>query len=450
MLPRQFMSNFVPRNMSGITGMNTFSRYSVLSFLMAFIFIGTGTANAHPTDSLQLQPLMDVLTGDLPLPADRYWAYVLAEYKESQGIPERLEYYRGLSQSGKQAEAVAGVKEMFDLNASYANPDPASVPRVYHYELAWHLSRMYYLQKDYAAAASQLEGLMEFPEFAPADSLMTEWGYLAAFYRYLEFNDKRVNESAPVYPEINRNFGAHLRDSQGWSIDFTGQDSDVALAIRALMNVIRHSEGEVPVTAWEGMGDLLLCLPDQPEAKYMAAFAFEKAALVASDTMIRDQWRDKALFCLESKQEKMKTYNPRRFYNLEKVINEEFDLAAARVAEYQAAETKALDAGSTPEDFLENATLPWTYVNSENIIDFWPEREGYEPQALINAELLNENSAIGADPNADPSNKKLDPKSVKSDVQFNLYALLIFAVLFGAIGTIIFKFRKAARARQGQ
>ena len=146
----------------------------------------------------------------------------------------------------------------------------------------------------------------------------------------------------------------------------------------------------------------------------------------------------------------MKTYNPRRFYNLEKVINEEFGFAALRVAEYQTAETAALKGGSTPEAFLETATLPWTYVKSENIIDFWPEREAYEPLVLINAELQNENSRIGADPNADPSSKKLDPKSVKGDVRYNLYALLIFAVLFSFIGVIIFKFRKASKAKRGE
>ena len=69
---------------------------------------------------------------------------------------------------------------------------------------------------------------------------------------------------------------------------------------------------------------------------------------------------------------------------------------------------------------------------------------------MTNAELLNEGSRIGTDPNADPRNKKLDPKMVKKDVTYNLYALLIFVVLFSTIGVMIWKFRKAAREKRGE
>ena len=420
---------------------------------MAFFFVllsaGFGKLAAHPTDSLPLPPIMDIITGDFARPSEAYFKWAAGFYGPTKDIkfkdvPEAIEYFRGLAGQGQLKDA-SEAYEIIWVGQAIEEPGTG------HYwcqdELIWHDARFHYLLGEYTAAGDIMEHHGKAGEYK--DSLLTEHHYLALFYRYLQENDQRDNKTAPIYPEENRKYGAYLRDFLGWTIDYKGQQSDVALALRALMNVVRYTEGPVPVTAWEGMGDLLLCLPEIPEAKYMASFAYERAAVYASDTLVRDQWRDKALFCLESRAEAAKTYNPRRFYNLEKVINDEFDAASERTAAYEAKEAEAIAAGTNPLEFYSEEALPWKNPESNNIIDFWPNREEYDPLDMVNSELLVEGSKIGADPNADPRNKKLDPKMVKRDVSYNLYALLVFTVLFSVIGVMVWRFRKAAREKKG-
>lgn len=415
-----------------------------------------GTVSAHGTDSLPLPPVMDVITGDFPAPSAAYYEWAMENYRpagEGENQPfvsplAAIEYHRALAANGETKAAVQGLQNYYLGHLDFETTDLSPEPRPGHYSTVWHLARLQYSTRAYSDAAASLASLQNFETFR--DSLLTRDQYLTLFFQYLEQNDARTDLTAPLFPDENRNFGAFLRDSLGWAIDFTGQEPEVARALQGILMMIRHAETAPPQTAWEGMGDLLLCLPDVPEAKYMASFAYERAALYASDTLIRDQWRDKALFCLESKAEKKQTYNPRRFYQLEKIINEQFTESAARAQAFKDQEAALLADGNPPVETYSPTDLPWIYTPSGNIIDFWPEREAYEPLRVVNAELLNEGSKVGADPNADPRNKKLDPKMVKRNVSYNLYALLIFTILFSVMGVIIWRFRKASKEKRGE
>ena len=161
--------------------MSTRSQRFRFHILFVLIFTGFGSASAHPTDSLPLPPIMDIITGDLPQPSDAYFGWVLNTYApaEGQGIsstPQAIEYYRAVLQAGDPEGAYKGLLNHFTDYLLFVTTDPNPEPRAYHYETIWHLARMRYLMKDYEGAADHLGELEDWSAFQ--DSLMTEAQYL--------------------------------------------------------------------------------------------------------------------------------------------------------------------------------------------------------------------------------------------------------------------------------
>lgn len=163
----------------------------------------------------------------------------------------------------------------------------------------------------------------------------------------------------------------------------------------------------------EMAGDLILKWNDTPELPYLAALAYWRAGEKSKDEQVKKDWQRKAVFAMENP-----ILGPGQFDKIREYRFRE----AVRAEEY------------------ENPTLP-----ESGEIQFWPDTKSpfftfAQEQVKIDLEK-NRKTVVSRDITL----PGVDPKEVKRNVKYNLYAIFVLLALFTTIGIMIFKFRKAAR-----
>lgn len=183
--------------------------------------------------------------------------------------------------------------------------------------------------------------------------------------------------------------------------------------------------------------------------RYLAAFAYQRASQLTFSEDAEDAYRRKAVFAMEGNLVRNPFfYNKIRYADMEIAFLKEQEVAVALEERILEDEKKWASEGKDMEKaFLGAYADRIPSFLSAGEIDLWPENPGVAFE-FTSKEVENERSRTSYTPNDEITNPSLDISAVKKDYRFNLYALIVFAFLFGALGIIWYKFRKMEKLQR--
>ena len=278
------------------------------------------------------------------------------------------------------------------------------------------------------------------------DSLTKQEAYYYYLAECLKQFDERSRPDVPVFPNYNQGFGNYLVKRALEDSLFDSKRSAAAFFLNETANAMFYRHAEESRLFREVMGDLLLVLhreDNQPDLKFLAAFSYETACWGVDSMQNMPFWKSKAYYCLESQLTNPKQHNVRRILAMGKLMGSRYEQYLKDRKAWDAEEQKL-----TAEAFEKQYVTGFAKGSSDSLT-YWPIEKGDELYEFVNKELQKdaENAPV-FDPNEDFSNKSMDVGEIKSNVRYNLYALLIFAALGIAIGAIIWNYRKALKAQR--
>ncbi len=167
----------------------------------------------------------------------------------------------------------------------------------------------------------------------------------------------------------------------------------------------------------EMAGDLLLMKGQKNELKYLAAFAYEKAAENSSLADAKKTWQRKSVFSLEDKILGPAYYDKIREYRFKEAFRAERKRAEAQTAM------------KFPEGNIEN--WPQEISSFANFAEKQMDMDRESSRKLV---VSKEIILPGVDASA-----------VKRNVKYNLYALLIFTALGGMVFYVLRQYNRATK-----
>lgn len=263
--------------------------------------------------------------------------------------------------------------------------------------------------------------LQAMKESRQRDWRQSETGYekaqlLALQWFHQHFQNVRQNQ--PVHPHFNKAFGIFLRDSLRFENGSTEENPLLDTAVFAVADLVMLGN-ENKSTWMEMLGDLLL-MKKGNDFCYLAAAAYQQAAQTTTDEMTRVTWERKAIFAMEKR-----------------IINPAF-FDKPRETRFLTALREEASRGNIEVNF------PVFMHNFQ----YWPSEKTAYPAFVENQLKLDRSEERKLVPSRDITLPGVDPKAVKRNFTYNVYAIFILLALFTSVGLLFRRFKKAAQQQQ--
>ena len=287
----------------------------------------------------------------------------------------------------------------------------------------------------YASATSTPNPL----QLLTSDSLAPDWiGHqMLASTAYATRYPQTFNGKGPFFEHFNGGYGNYLIRN-GYLSPGENNPDPLFQAIGLQAEIIRLSPERLS-SDLEKLGDLLLALDQDklPEAKYLAAFAYEAAASITGEPAHnlqtapegpRSAYHRKAIFAMDQVVVHPKVYNKVRARNFEQLWE------AVLVSTDSAVKTGTLSPN------------PVFSAHNPVEISLFPDRRDDPVVAFINQQVIFEKKRdIGFNPNEDITNPDININAIKTNVVYNAYAIFLILLLIGVVAVVWVKFKRRVK-----